>query len=301
MTTKLLTLFSCPKPFTHSHIATIQRNAVGSWVRLGDQVQVILMGNEIGVAEAAAEFGVRHIPDVACNEQGTPLISSMFDLARQHGDSSLLMYVNADILLLSDLLTAAQSVSEKLSRFLLVGQRWDLDVTEPLDFPQDWPELLRSFAQTHGRLHPPAGSDYFIFPRHCFIDIPAFAIGRAGWDNWMIYHALKSGFPAIDATEDVMIVHQNHDYSHLPGGKPHYDHPETDENIRLAGGREVTRFTLFDANKRLVDGRLRPRHWNLMTLRRWIESYPLLAWDNYALSEKITRLFWRIERKLRKN
>ena len=43
--------------------------------------------------------------------------------------------------------------------------------------------------KTRGRLHPPGGSDYFIFPRNCFTKIPNFAIGRAGWDNWMFYHA----------------------------------------------------------------------------------------------------------------
>ena len=37
----------------------------------------------------------------------------------------------------------------------------------------------------------------------------------------------------IDCTPSVMIVHQNHDYSHLPGGKPHYEHPDTNENIRF--------------------------------------------------------------------
>ena len=30
--------------------------------------------------------------------------------------------------------------------------------------------------------------------------MPDFAIGRAGWDNWMIYHARQQGWPVIDGT-----------------------------------------------------------------------------------------------------
>ena len=48
----LLTLFSAPKPFTDPHIALIQRNAIRSWTLLPD-VEVILLGEETGLAEAA--------------------------------------------------------------------------------------------------------------------------------------------------------------------------------------------------------------------------------------------------------
>jgi hypothetical protein len=51
-----------------------------------------------------------------------------------------------------------------------------------------------------------------------------------------------------------MLVHQNHDYSHLPGGKPHYEHPDTNENIRLAGGEANIRYTILDATHQLVPG-----------------------------------------------
>jgi len=70
----LITLFSAPKPFTNSHIAMIQRNAIKSWTLLPD-VEVILLGEEAGLAEAAKELGVKHISNVARNESGTPLDS----------------------------------------------------------------------------------------------------------------------------------------------------------------------------------------------------------------------------------
>jgi hypothetical protein len=96
-----------------------------------------------------------------------------------------------------------------------------------------------------------------------------------------------------------MIIHQNHDYSHLPAGKgkKHYNLPETDENERLAGGREVTRFTLYDSNCRLSNGKLIAREWNLRTLRRAVETYPLLAWGNSKLAAKVFALFRRFRKK----
>ncbi len=286
----LLTIFSAPKPFTDPHIATIQRNAIRSWLHLPD-VDVILLGEEPGLADAARELGVTRYPEVARNANGTPLISSMFALARQHSDGPLLCIVNADILLMSDFVEAARQVAAQRERFVMLGRRWDLDVTEPLDFSGGWESLLREQAQRDGKLHKPAGSDYFVFPRACYIDIPEFAIGRAGWDNWMIYKARAEKWAVIDATHDVMIVHQNHDYSHLPGGRPHYDVPETDENVRLAGGAAVTRYTVIDTNRQLRDGKiLRPRPTRGRFLRG-IEQFlrKLLFFLPEAMLEKIVR------------
>jgi hypothetical protein len=293
----LLTIFSAPKPFTDPHIALIQRNAIGSWTRL-PETEVFLVGEETGLAETTREFGVKHLPSVARNAEGTPLVSSIFSLARQASSSPLLVYVNADILLTPDLVDSSRQVMSMARIFLVVGQRWDLDVARPLDFSGDWAERLKDEACARGELHRPMGSDYFIFPRECFADMPKFAIGRAGWDNWMIYKARKKGWPTVDATASIFIIHQNHDYSHLPGGQPHYRLPETYENIRLAGGREMTRFTLLDTNRKLVDGRLRRPGWSGDRFVRWLETLPLLWFDNYWLASRIAYVVRRVRIKL---
>jgi hypothetical protein len=292
-----LTIFSAPKPFIDPHIVTIQRNAIRSWRELGVEVDVILVGEEPGLAEAAREMGVKHIPQVTRNEQGTPLVSSIFAAARQESSGPLLAYINADILLLPEFLSTARRMAELADKFILVGQRWDLDVLEEMDFSEGWEANLRQEIASRGRLHPPAGSDYFIYPRKCYQEIPDFAIGRAGWDNWMIYHARKQGWLAVDATRSITIVHQQHDYAHLPEGRSHRRLPETDENNRLAGGREITRFSLLDVDRTLIAGKLHGRSWNAATLRRAIETTPLLAWNNYQLTAQITGLFHRVKYK----
>ncbi|HET9915034.1 MAG TPA: hypothetical protein VFQ13_24300, partial [Anaerolineales bacterium] len=243
------------------------------------------------LAEAARELGVKYIPDVKCNANGTPLISSMFQLAREHSNSDLLCIINADMLLMPDFVEAAmeckslllqkrQQVSPRRhgdaagpQNFVLLSQRWDLDVTRPIEFTEGWENRLSSMVHRQGRLHRPAGSDFFLFPKSCYRDVPDFAIGRAGWDNWMIYKARKEKWTVIDCTPSVMIVHQNHDYRHLPGGKPHYEHPDTNENIRLAGGQANIRYTVLDATHQLVGGKLVRPKMSSLRFQRGVELF----------------------------
>jgi len=286
----LITLFTAPKPFTNPHIALIQRNALRSWQALGPEVEVVLIGQEEGLADAAAELGFAHRSDVARNALGTPLVSAIFELGRSFSQSPLLAYVNADIILLSDFVQAARAVSAACERFLIVGQRWDLEVTKELSFTPGWEAVLRAHLQSEGKRHLRAGSDYFIFPRKCFEHIPDFSIGRAGWDNWMIYEARRQSWAVVDATPDVDIIHQNHDYSHLPNSQPHYRLPETGENIRLAGGRR-TLFNLDDATHQIVHGQLVPFPRSWKKFWREVEIHPLLAWGNYSLTQVLFALF----------
>jgi hypothetical protein len=265
-----LTIFSAPKPFTNPHINLIQRNAIASWTHLGPQVEVFLVGDEPGMAEAARDCGVPCLPDVARNELGTPLVSSIFALARAASSSPLLAYANADMLFLPDFVAAAQETSRQAERFLIIGQRWDLDVRQPLDFSNGWEGRLRADAGRRARLHLPAGSDYFIFPRGLFTEMPDFAIGRAGWDNWMIYHARRQGWPVVDGTPSILAIHQDHDYSHLPGGKPHYELPESHRNAALAGG-SANLYMVLDSDRELAGGRLRSPRLNRMRLVRRLE------------------------------
>ena len=251
----LITIFSTPKPFTNPHIAIIQHNAIESWMHLGREAETLLIGEEEGVAVAAKKEGIRLVREVSRNPQGTPLINSIFQKARENTTTPLLAYVNADIILTPVFVVVAKEIQSQAQRFLAVGRRWDLNIKKRLDFPADWVQQLDSLVKDTGARHPAGGSDYFIFPRDCFTSIPDLAIGRAGWDNWMIYEARRNGWPVVETTPTYMVIHQQHDYSHLPGGKPHYRHPESDENVRLAGGRHVI-YTLADANYQLKDGRL---------------------------------------------
>ncbi len=279
-----LTLFSAPKPFDRPAIALIQRNAIRSWLALGSEVEVVLLGDEVGLAEVAQEMGVRHIPDVACNEQGTPLIPSLFARAHEVSSAPYLCYLNGDIVLLPDFLPALRTVARQVNGcFLAVGQRWDLDVEEPLDFAPDWASRLREQVSREGKLHSRDGIDFFAFPKGCFEDIPPLVVGRSGWDNWMIYHARAREWPVVDLSWSVLVVHQNHDYAHLPGGQPHYRQAESLRNIELAGGL-AHMYTLREASHVLTKKGVRRRPWQLaawihrLELRLQRQGFPRRGW-----------------------
>lgn len=232
----MLTLFTMPKPF-RGHIGVIQRNAIQSWLRLRPACEVILMGDDEGTADVAAELGSRLIPRVARNEYSTPLLDSMFGEAEKAATYPHLCYVNADIILMSDFLVAVQQVVSEERHFLMVGQRWDLDVEEPLTFDSDWESKLRSRVEQEGQLHGHSGMDYFVYPRGFWGEIPPFAIGRRGWDNWLIYQARARRASLIDLTEMVMVVHQNHAYPQsIAKSKSTLDHPEIKRNVALTEG-----------------------------------------------------------------
>ena len=246
----MLTIFTTPKPF-RGHNQVIQTNAIRSWLQFRPECQVILLGDDEGAAEVASELGVLHIPDVACNEYGTPLVSSMFSIAQSASEHQVMCYINADILLLSDFLSAVERVQQR--PFLMAGQRWDMDVDELVDFKDEqWESKLRAQLAEYGQLHPRSGIDYFIYPRGLYDDMPPFAIGRTTWDNWLICRARACKAAVIDATQVITAVHQNHDYSHNTGGETEvWKGPEAMRNRELAGDGEHI-LTLDHATWRLT-------------------------------------------------
>jgi hypothetical protein len=269
-----LTIFSVPKPF-HGHIGVIQRNAIESWKGVGPDVRIVLFGDDDGVAEAAAKAGVEHIGAIPRTELGTPLLNAVFDQVQSRFSSDLACYVNGDIILAPDLVVAASRLS--LSRFLVLGRRWDVEVTEPIDFERPAArDELHEFVRRTGKPHPPMGSDFFLYPRAIDWGFPAFAVGRPGWDNWLIFRARRLGISVVDVSECVEVIHQNHDYGHVPKAIDEgWEGPEADRNRDLAGG-DRNLFNLWDASHRLTQRGLKralgPRYL-ARRLRRLRETY----------------------------
>ena len=211
-----LTLFSTCRPFT-GKFAQIQHNAIASWERLNPQPFTILFGNEALEAD-----GITYGPEsnrislpVERNDQGTPLVSSMWheaELWAATWDYDLLCYVNADIILFDDFTSAVERVAREIDTFLMVGSRWDLSKRVPeVDFDKrGWQTELAVWAVEHGQRHPPSGSDYFVWRGDVWDEIPDFAVGRLGWDTWLMWTARMRGVPVVDATQCVLALHPPH-------------------------------------------------------------------------------------------
>lgn len=252
----MLTIFSCPKAFL-GPMNIIQRNAIQSWRSLGPEVEVVLMGDDDGTSEVANEFGVHHVPDVARNTSGTPLINSLFEKAQEQATHERMCYVNADIILMSNFIEAIKRVVVEMPQSLMVGRRWNLDLKEPLDFNANWEKWLLTQVAHRGKLYYQFAIDYFVYPKGIWGEIPPFAIGRPGWDIWMLYRAHCLNIPMVDLSRMVSVVHQNHDYSHHPEGWVGASKgKEAKENIKLAG--EIA-YSLLDAQYCLTEKGIKRR------------------------------------------
>lgn len=254
----MITIFAVPKPF-HGHIATIQRNAINSWKQLHSRCQIILLGDEEGTAAAAQEAGALHLPEIARNEYGTPLLNDVFAQAAQWSKYNLLCYVNCDIILMRDFIRAIKRTSRQKNRFLMVGQCWNVEVTAPLAFHDPiWKTSLLQSLERTGVKRGPSAVDYFAFPAGLYQGLPPFALGRACFDLWMIWQARQLGAAVVDVTQVTWVVHQNHDYAHVPGGKQwSYGGVEATRNWELAGGEEHL-YNMAQATHRLTKKDLKP-------------------------------------------
>jgi hypothetical protein len=241
----VLTLFAVPKPFEGA-MGVLQRRSVESWRALG--VQVLLLGD---VAAEARELGVEHTGGLELTAHGTPRLDSAFALADAAARHPLRCFVNSDVVFGPDLLEAARAVSAQCQRFLLVGQ-----------------------TEEDEKRRGAAAMDWFVFTPGLFGELPPFAIGRACYDNWLVWKARQAAV-VIDATHDVHAIHQAHDYAHVDGGMDEaYYGEEALRNLELAGGKSRL-YTLHDASHVLRGGKLRR---NLGAPLRWRERARKAAW-----------------------
>lgn len=250
----MLTIFCTPKPF-EGDIAAIQRNAIRSWKRLRPECQVIICGDEAGFREVVSEFGLEHVPDVERNELGTPLVSSVFELAEARSSHERLCYMNADLVVFPDFLEAVRRIEVLCPRSLVVGETRNLAAVGELGERSDW-EDLRRHALMSGAVRGRAACDFFVFSRGSLGRLPDFAVGRPYWDNWMIWHARRLRMPVIDVSPSTVVVHQEHGYGHVKhSAGPKWEGPEAERNRELLGAPEHT-FWLDDATHRLTKGEL---------------------------------------------
>jgi hypothetical protein len=240
------TLFTIPRAFEGVYAAR-QIQALASWAALEPRPDVVLLGDEEGTAEAAGWFGYRHIACVEKSLWGTPLVSSAFKLMQEYYDATeVLCYVNADLILHQDFATALVRVALRFKDFLMVGRRWDVEGA----YKPAW-GLIEGVS-----LHPSTGMDYFAFRRGLYNpdEMPPLAVGRRGWDNWLLLDAIARGAETVDATKVATAIHLAH-----PAGKRNEEEVaqnvrwcvKKQQELRMAGIVSNTRWVLDSDGVRL--------------------------------------------------
>ena len=123
-----------------------------------------------------------------------------------------------------------------------------LDVNESIDFKgSNDIKKFWSYAKNKSIKHAPTGIDYFIFRKNTFKNIPPLAIGRFGWDNWLLWKARRMRVPLIDLSNGIFAIHQNHSYN-FKGFESKND--VLNSNDGLLNQREIGEITLnlLDSN-----------------------------------------------------
>lgn len=300
-----LTLVTTCKPF-RGDAGRLQRNALRSWGRLRPIPEILVFGDEDGVREICAEVGARQIPEVARTAAGIPTLSGLADGAARHATREWICLVNADILLTSTVEPAAALCAAAFPRFLLVSRRINLDLEGDVDVEDArWEEVLLAEARRRGHLEAVYGGvDLFLYPRAAFPagKLPPMAIGRGRWDSALLYLARRDGMPVIDATLAVPNVHQNHDYSHDPGGTAGvFRGADGRTNEELLGGEEFI-FSALNATHVLGEDGLAPfRVRHPLLLLRLLATAPALHPVAAPLAPLVRSLapIWRRARRVR--
>ena len=227
-----MTLFTTAKPFKGLH-AVIQRNAVANWLAIAPRPEVLLIGDDEGTADVAAELGVIHVASPPSNEFGTPLVSGLFERAHDLAHGSVLVFLNADILLPPKWAEAIQVVADRYERFLVVGRRLDVAVTEPINFSDpSWASELEAKAAKDGRERGDLCIDWFAFSPSLFaISRPLPSGGHVTTlGSYRDIGAERA--TVVDASAFARVLHQDHDYGHMvaalqPGKAPRLNGPPT--------------------------------------------------------------------------
>lgn len=202
-------IFTVPKGFDVPHIAMIQRQAMQSWEELMPK-GIVLCGNDPGVELYARDRQYEHIPDVLCYE-GIPRVDSVFKRVQQMFPDDVLLYANADIVLVPEILLALKAVKRKFDNYLMVGQRWNWNIPVAMIGDDDkWVDRLVEVAITQGELNPSVCIDYFGFKSGLYGEFPPMAIGCYAWDPELLCRARDSGAAIVDVSGVATVIHQDH-------------------------------------------------------------------------------------------
>jgi hypothetical protein len=103
-----------------------------------------------------------------------------------------------------DLRAAIERVLAARREFLMVGRRWDTEITSPCDFKNpDWQKQIRGLALKTNKQRTSDWIDYFVFSRGFFVDLPPLVVGRVHCDDWTVWKALEMKKPVVDASRVV--------------------------------------------------------------------------------------------------
>jgi hypothetical protein len=144
-------------------------------------VEVILLGEETGLAEAARELGVKHIPTWRAMQRHAVDLVHVSTGARKLKQRPALHHQRGHDLM-PDFVEAAKKVRSKEGEFVLLSQRWDWTFTLNRSiFRQGTGRIVYVHRPGQGSASPSRRKRFLPLPKILLSDIPNFtSAARAG-------------------------------------------------------------------------------------------------------------------------
>jgi len=247
-----LALFSCADTVGHA-----QLNAWQSWIRI-PQCDVSIFGDKPEVVRQINELGLTSLAPVTRNERGRPRLDWVFQTMHERTNTNILGYVNSDIIILPGLAESIAAIGQELGQFLAVARRWNVSFPHIIDFGPQWAQEVRDFVTKHGTLYSLYAIDLFVFSRGVCADLPPFALGSDCWDNYLVMCARRKGYPVVDITPSVMLIHQDHPLGPFGSQEQRRRSPESRRNFVWMGDSYTLLGRTSDATHVVIDDCLRP-------------------------------------------
>ena len=222
---KNFTIFSAMRSIVHvDPIETqIQMNSIWSWSRLVPLENILLFFDDVEscsiVQNRYPNVFCRKFPSATCFNSiyNRSLIRCAFELAQKHAQTSILLFVNGDIMLDESISHSISYVAARLPEFFLVGCRSDYEIASSMNNVS--PEKFFEEGLSKSRLHSTTGIDFIAFRVAMDIRMPPFLIGVYRWDNWLLSEIiLRTNITLVDVTQSVLAIHQK--ATQADGAKP---------------------------------------------------------------------------------
>lgn len=257
----MITFFTTLKPFNDQNRIS-QINALRSWLNLGSGTEIIIFDTFDEDLDLIFKQNIKHILNVEKFNASIPLplVSDMFYKTNQLASNPICCYINSDIILTDLFLKIVTKLHNRFNKkYLLVGQRYDFDISELLAFDESWEKSFYNNYSGFFSLHAPYGSDFFVFPKGQYVEgsIPRLVIGRPGWDNWFIYNGVKErNLKVVDITNSVPVFHQNHTQAYNTGNK---SDAATSNNLSVISDNRLSDWVLERTNYYIKNGKPKKR------------------------------------------
>src|SRR3989339_854717 len=166
------------------------------------------------------------------------------------------------------------------------------EIKNELEFNDDWEEEIKKDLQKNGFLNQARSAlDYFVFRNKSFKNMPAFAVGRVCWDNWMIYESRRRQIHTIEVRDIITPIHQKHDtVAGINDSKNRAVNPEAQNNLKLAGGAKHI-FNLDDTSHILDKDGLREKKTSWKQLEKYLPRR-FLCCPDYEIAKKFKRIYF---------